>query len=208
MLTPVILLIGIYTGVMTPTEAGAIAGLYALLVASLGYRVLKWEGLKQVLIDTVKSTGSVSIMVGAASAISFIFAKEQIGTILGNWLLTVTGNKYIFLLLVNLIILVLGMFVDTSVIQLVMIPILWPVAQALDINVIHFGLVIVFNMMVGLSTPPFCICLFITSGISGTPLKDIVKEIWWPIVVMLIVLFIITFIPEVVLFLPKTFGMM
>ncbi|MCI5703897.1 TRAP transporter large permease [Candidatus Pseudoscillospira sp. SGI.172] len=208
MLTPVILLIGIYTGVMTPTEAGAIAGLYALLVASLGYRVLKWEGLKQVLIDTVKSTGSVSIMVGAASAISFIFAKEQIGTILGNWLLTVTGNKYIFLLLVNLIILVLGMFVDTSVIQLVMIPILWPVAQALDINVIHFGLVIVFNMMVGLSTPPFGMCLFITSGISGTPLKDIVKEIWWPIVVMLIVLFIITFIPEVVLFLPKTFGMM
>ena len=108
----------------------------------------------------------------------------------------------------NLIILVLGMFVDTSVIQLVMIPILWPVAQALDINVIHFGLVIVFNMMVGLSTPPFGMCLFITSGISGTPLKDIVKEIWWPIVVMLIVLFIITFIPEVVLFLPKTFGMM
>lgn len=127
---------------------------------------------------------------------------------MGNWLLTVTGNKYIFLLLVNLIILVLGMFVDTSVIQLVMIPILWPVAQALDINVIHFGLVIVFNMMVGLSTPPFGMCLFITSGISGTPLKDIVKEIWWPIVVMLIVLFIITFIPEVVLFLPKTFGMM
>ncbi|MEA4954131.1 MAG: TRAP transporter large permease [Pseudoflavonifractor sp.] len=207
MLTPVILLIGIYTGVMTPTEAGAIAGLYALIVAMLGYRVLKWAGLKQVLIDTVKSTGSVSIMVGAASAISFIFAKEQIGTILGSWLLTVTGNKYIFLLLVNIIILVLGMFVDTSVIQLVMIPILWPVAQALDINIIHFGLVIVFNMMVGLSTPPFGMCLFITSGISGTPLKDVVKEIWWPIVVMLIVLLIITFIPEVVLFLPKMFGM-
>lgn len=207
MLTPVILLIGIYTGVMTPTEAGAIAGLYALIVAMLGYRVLKWAGLKQVLIDTVKSTGSVSIMVGAASAISFIFAKEQIGTILGSWLLTVTGNKYVFLLLVNIIILVLGMFVDTSVIQLVMIPILWPVAQALDINIIHFGLVIVFNMMVGLSTPPFGMCLFITSGISGTPLKDVVKEIWWPIVVMLIVLLIITFIPEVVLFLPKMFGM-
>lgn len=158
MLTPVILLVGIYTGVMTPTEAGAIAGLYALVVAVLGYRVLKWDGLKQVLIDTVKSTGSVSIMVGAASAISFIFAKEQIGTMLGSWLLTVAGNKYVFLLLVNLIILVLGMFVDTSVIQLVMIPILWPVANALGINIIHFGLVIVFNMMVGLSTPPFGIC--------------------------------------------------
>lgn len=207
MLTPVILLVGIYTGVMTPTEAGAIAGLYALIVAVIGYRILSWQAFKQVLIDTVKSTGSVSIMVGAASAISFIFAKEQIGTMLGNWLLSITDNKYLFLLLVNIIILVLGMFVDTSVIQLVMIPILWPVAQQLGINIIHFGLVIVFNMMVGLSTPPFGMCLFITSGISGTPLKNVMKEIKWPIVVMLIVLAIITYIPDVVLFLPRIFGM-
>lgn len=207
MLTPVILLIGIYTGICTPTEAGAIAGLYALIVALLGYRVLKWDGLKQVLLDTMKGTGSVSIMVGAASAISFIFAKEQIGTMLGTWLLSITDNKWVFLLMVNLIILVLGMFVDTSVIQLVMIPILWPVAQMLGIHIIHFGLVIVFNMMVGLSTPPFGMCLFITSGISGTPLKEVIKEIKWPIIVMLIVLFLITFVPEVVLFLPRMFGM-
>lgn len=208
MLTPVILLVGIYTGIMTPTEAGAIAGLYALIVAAIGYRVLKWDGLKQVLIDTVKSTGSVSIMVGAASAISFIFAKEQIGTILGNWLLSVADDKVTFLILVNIIILVLGMFVDTSVIQLVMIPILWPVAAQLGVDIIHFGLIIVFNMMVGLSTPPFGMCLFITSGISGTPLKEVIKEIWWPIIVMLIVLLIITFVPDVVLFLPRMFNMM
>ena len=208
MLTPVILLMGIYTGIMTPTEAGAIAGLYSLLVAFLVYRILSWEGLKQVLIDTVKGTGSVSIMVGAASAISFIFAKEQIGVMLGNWILSITDNKYVFLLMVNIIILVLGMFVDTSVIQLVMIPILWPVAKTLGVDIIHFGLVIVFNMMVGLSTPPFGMCLFITSGISGTPLKAVIKEIWWPIVAMLVVLMIITFVPGVVLFLPKMFGMM
>lgn len=208
MLTPVILLVGIYTGIMTPTEAGAIAGLYALIVAAIGYRVLKWDGLKQVLIDTVKSTGSVSIMVGAASAISFIFAKEQIGTILGNWLLSAADDKVTFLILVNIIILVLGMFVDTSVIQLVMIPILWPVAAQLGVDIIHFGLIIVFNMMVGLSTPPFGMCLFITSGISGTPLKEVIKEIWWPIIVMLIVLLIITFVPDVVLFLPRMFNMM
>ncbi|MEG2679394.1 MAG: TRAP transporter large permease subunit, partial [Oscillospiraceae bacterium] len=121
--------------------------------------------------------------------------------------LNITDNPYVFLLMVNIIILILGMFVDTSVIQLVMIPILWPVAQALGINVIHFGLVIVFNMMIGLSTPPFGMCLFITSGISGTPLKDVMREIKWPIVVMIIVLLIITFIPETVLFLPRMFGM-
>jgi tripartite ATP-independent transporter DctM subunit len=208
LLTPVILLVGIYTGIMTPTEAGAIAGAYALLVAVLVYRILSWDGLKQVLIDTVKGTGSVSIMVGAASAISFIFAKEQIGVRLGNWITGFTDSKIVFLLMVNVIILVLGMFVDTSVIQLVMIPILWPVAQLYDVNIIHFGLIIIFNMMIGLSTPPFGMCLFITSGISGTPLKDVIKEIWGPIVVMLIVLLIITYIPESVLFLPKLFGMM
>ena len=119
----------------------------------------------------------------------------------------ITTNKYVFLLMVNLIILILGCLVDTSVIQLVMIPILWPVAEAMGINIIHFGLIICFNMMVGLSTPPFGMCLFITSGISGTPLKDIIKEIWWPIIVMLIVLAVITYIPDVVLFLPKLSGM-
>lgn len=207
-LTPVILLVGIYTGIMTPTEAGAIAGFYSLIIAFLAYKILNWEGLKQVLIDTVRGTGSVSIMIGAASAISFIFAKEQIGVRLGNWIMSFTDSKIVFLIMVNLIILILGMFVDTSVIQLVMIPILWPVAEAFGINIIHFGLIIIFNMMIGLSTPPFGMCLFITSGISGTPLKDVIREIWWPIVVMLIVLLIITFIPQSVLFLPQMFHMM
>ncbi len=193
---------------MTPTEAGAIAGFYSLIVAFLVYRILDWKGLKQVLMDTVKGTGNVSIMIGAASAISFIFAKEQIGVRLGDWIRSFTDSKIVFLLMVNVIILVLGMFVDTSVIQLVMIPILWPVAEQFGVNIIHFGLIIIFNMMLGLFTPPFGMCLFITSGISGTPLKNVIKEIWAPIVVMLIVLLIITFIPESVLFLPKMFNMM
>ena len=207
-LTPVILLVGIYTGIMTPTEAGAIAGFYSLIIAILAYKILDWKGLKQVLIDTVRGTGSVSIMIGAASAISFIFAKEQIGVRLGNWIMGFTSSKVVFLLMVNVIILILGMFVDTSVIQLVMIPILWPVAEQFGVNIIHFGLIIIFNMMLGLSTPPFGMCLFITSGISGTPLKDVIKEIWWPIIVMLAVLLIITFIPQSVLFLPQLFHMM
>ena len=179
-----------------------------LLVAVLVYRILDWPGLKQVLMDTVKGTGNVSIMIGAASAISFIFAKEQIGVRLGNWIMGFTDSKVVFLLMVNIIILVLGMFVDTSVIQLVMIPILWPVANQFGVDIVHFGLIIIFNMMLGLSTPPFGMCLFITSGISGTPLKNVIREIWAPIVVMLIVLGIITFIPESVLFLPKMFQLM
>ena len=202
-LTPVILLVGIYTGVMTPTEAGAVAGLYALIIAVFGYRVLKWEGFKQVLIDTVKGTGTTSIMIGAATTISYIVAKEHVAEAVAQFITGFTDNKYVFLIIVNIAILILGMFIDTSVIQVVFVPILLPIATAFGIDLVHFGLVVIFNMMIGLSTPPFGMLLFITSGISGTPLKDVIKEILWPLLAMIIVLIIITYVPDVVLFLPR-----
>lgn len=208
LLTPVILLGCIYSGITTPTEAGAIAGLYTILVSVIIYKTMGWKELKKVLFDTVKGTGGVTIMIGAASAISFIFAKEGLGVTIGNWLLTLCHSQWSFLILTNVVVLILGMFIDTSVIQLVMIPILWPVAQQLGINVVHFGLVFTFNTMLGLSTPPFGMLLFITSSTSGTPLKDVIKEIMPMIVVMLLELILITFVPNVVLFLPKMFGMM
>lgn len=208
LLTPVILLGCIYSGITTPTEAGAIAGLYTILVSAIIYKTMGWKELKKVLFDTVKGTGGVTIMIGAASAISFIFAKEGLGVTIGNWLLTLCHSQWSFLILTNVVVLILGMFIDTSVIQLVMIPILWPVAQQLGINVVHFGLVFTFNTMLGLSTPPFGMLLFITSSTSGTPLKDVIKEIMPMILVMLLELILITFVPNVVLFLPKMFGMM
>lgn len=202
-LTPVILLVGIYTGVMTPTEAGAVAGLYAMLIAIFAYHMLTWEGLKGVLKDTVRSVGSVSLMIGAATCISYIVAREQIAVRLGEFILGLTTDKYLFLVIVNLAILLLGMFIDTSVIQVVFIPILIPVARQLGIDMVHFGLICVLNMMIGLSTPPFGMLLFITSGISGTPLKNVIKEIWLPLGVMLAVLIVVTYVPDVVLFLPR-----
>ncbi|MEG1192791.1 MAG: TRAP transporter large permease [Clostridia bacterium] len=204
-MTPVILLVGIYTGVMTPTEGGAVAGLYALLIAFFAYRVMGLKDLWTVLTDTVKSVGSVSLMIGAATCISYIVAREQIAVQVGELVLSMTSNKYMFLFIVNIAILILGMFIDTSVIQVVFIPILLPVARAFGIDMVHFGLVVVFNMMIGLSTPPFGMLLFITSGISGTPLKDVIKEIWLPLVAMIVVLFLITYIPDIVLFLPRMF---
>ena len=176
LLTPVILLGCIYSGITTPTEAGAIAGLYTILVSAIIYKTMGWKELKKVLFDTVKGTGGVTIMIGAASAISFIFAKEGLGVTIGNWLLTLCHSQWSFLILTNVVVLILGMFIDTSVIQLVMIPILWPVAQQLGINVVHFGLVFTFNTMLGLSTPPFGMLLFITSSTSGTPLKDVIRR--------------------------------
>jgi tripartite ATP-independent transporter DctM subunit len=207
LLTPVILLAGIYTGIMTPTEAGAVAAIYAIIVAFVAYKAMSLESLINIIKDTVKDTGSVSLMVGAASVISYIVAREQIATRLGDIVLGMTNSPIMFLIIVNVIILILGMFIDTSTIQLVFVPIMIPIANALGINLVHFGLVVTLNMMIGLSTPPFGMLLFITAGISDTPLKTIMKEIMWPIVAMLVVLVIITFVPDVVLFLPKLMHM-
>ncbi len=208
LLTPVILLLGIYTGVMTPTEAGAIAGFYAILISIFAYRALGFRDLAKVFVDSVRDIGATSLMIGAASVISYIVAREQITSSLGAWLIGISDSPYFFLFIVNVAILILGMFIDTSTIQLVFVPIMIPVARALGIDLIHFGVVVTFNMMVGLSTPPFGMLLFITSGISGTPLKDVIREILPQIWVMIAVLFVITYIPWTVTFLPRAFGML
>ena len=208
LLTPIILLVGIYTGVMTPTEAGAIAGLYALVISIFAYKAMRWEGFKKLLLQTLQDVGTTSIMIGAASIISYVVAREQVATDLAAWMTVFCSSKYSFLFLVNIMILLLGMFIDTSIIQLVFVPLLFPVAKYFDINMIHFGLIVTFNMMVGLSTPPFGMLLFITSGISDTPLKGVMKEILWPILVMLICLGVITYWPDFVLYLPIKFGLM
>ncbi|NLD58130.1 MAG: TRAP transporter large permease [Clostridiales bacterium] len=205
LLTPVVLLAGIYTGVMTPTEAGAVAGFYALVVAAVVYRMLGWQDLKNILKETVKGVGTVSLMIGAAACINYIVAVEQVSVNAANLITGLTQNKYLFLFIVNVAILILGMFIDTSVIQMVFVPLMIPIATALGIDLLHFGLVAIFNMMIGLCTPPFGMLLFITSGISATPLKDIVKEIWWPLAAMIAVLAIISYMPDVVLFLPRVF---
>lgn len=205
LLTPVVLLAGIYSGVMTPTEAGAVAGFYGLLVSALIYRTLGGKELLSILKETVKGVGTCSLMIGAAACINYIAAKEQISSAIATLILNTTQNKYTFLFIVNLAILFLGMFIDTSVIQSVFVPLMIPIASALGVDLVHFGLVAIFNMMIGLCTPPFGMLLFISSGVSATPLKDVVKEIWWPLVAMLAVLAIITYCPDVVLYLPRTF---
>jgi tripartite ATP-independent transporter DctM subunit len=208
LLTPVILLVGIYTGIMTPTEAGAIAGFYAVLISVFAYRAMGLKDFFEVIVNSVKDIGATSIMIGAASIISYIVAREQIASTLGVWLVGISNNKYFFLFLANIVILILGMFIDTSTIQLIFVPILIPVARALGIDLVHFGVVVTFNMMIGLCTPPFGMLLFITSGISGTPLKDIIREILPQLAVMIIVLFIMTYLPQTVIFIPKLLGLM
>jgi tripartite ATP-independent transporter DctM subunit len=203
LLTPVILLGGIYSGVVTPTEAGALAAFYAIIIAFFVYRSMGVGQLWEVVIDTAKTTGVLSLIVGSAYAFSFIVAKEQIPQIVGSAMLSITDNKYVLLLIINIVFLVLGMFIDTSTIMLVFIPMVLPLVKALGIDLTHFGVMIVLNMMIGLTTPPFGVLLFIVSGITKVPLQEIIKETMPLIGVLIVVLLLITYIPGIVLFLPN-----
>ena len=206
LLTPVILLGGIYTGVVTPTEAGALASLWALVISVVYYRSLDWKQLVEVLKSTTKTTGTVSIIVGAAFSFSYIIAIEHIPAAIGQVFLNITTNKYTFLFIVNVLFLVLGMFMDTMAIMLVFIPIVLPVVNQLGIDLVHFGVVIVLNMMIGLLTPPYGVLLFIVSGISKTPLKDIIVETLPMTCTLIVLLLLMTYVPEIVLFVPRMFG--
>jgi len=204
LMTPAILLGGIYTGVVTPTEAGALAGIYALLISVLVYRSLGLKQLLEVIVETAKTTGVLTVIVGAAFSFSYIVAIEHIPSIFSGFLLGVTSNKYVLLLVINILFIILGMFIDTMAITLVFVPMVLPLVKLLGIDLVHFGVVIVLNMMIGLSTPPFGMLLFIVSGISGTPLKSIIKEIFPMLLVLIGVLFLITYVPWFVLYLPGT----
>ena len=202
----VVLLGGIYSGVVTPTEAGALASAYAIVVSAFVYRALGLKALLTAIKETARQTGTLSLIVGCAYTFSFIVSREHIPDMAANLLLGITNNKYILLLLINIVFLFLGMFIDTSTLTVVFIPIMLPLVELLGIDLIHFGVVIVLNMMIGLSTPPFGMLLFITSGISDTPLKLVIKEILPMLIPMILVLLLVTYIPDIVLILPRLFG--
>ena len=205
LLTPIILLFSIYTGIVTPTEAGALAAFYAIVISVFVYRSLGPKELFQVLVETVKATGSLSLIVGAAFAVSYVVTVEHVADMVAFVILSITENKYVLLLVINILFFILGMFIDTSTITLVFIPMVLPLAQTLGIDLVHLGVVVVLNMMIGLLTPPFGMLLFISSGISGAPLRGIIRETWPMIGVLVSVLLLITYVPEVVLWVPHTF---
>ncbi len=202
LLTPVILLSGIYTGIMTPTEAGAIAAAYTMLISFLIYRSLNLQILWKVLLNTIRTTGTIFLIIAGAYAFSFIVTAEQVSTIVLDLMGGIT-SPWIFLLAVNILFLILGTLVDVNVSQLVFIPIILPLVHHFGIDLVHFGVMICLNMMIGLLTPPFGMLLFITAGIGQVPLKDLIKEIMPLIGVLLFALAIITYVPDTVLFFTR-----
>ena len=191
---------------VTPTEAGALAAFWAILISVLVYRAMGPKELWKVIVQTMRTTGTLSIIVGAAFTFSFIVAREHIPDMIATVMLGITDNRYMLLLVINVFFLLLGMFIDTSTITVVFIPMVLPLVISLGIDLVHFGVVVVLNMMIGLSTPPMGMLLFIVSGISGCPLGKIIKQAIPMVLVMIAVLLLITYVPDLVLFIPRAFG--
>ncbi len=206
LMIPVILLVGIRAGVMTPTEAAAVAAVYAYLISIFLYRSISLRETYVALLQSARSTSSIGMLIAGALAFNYVITVENIPQTVSQILSTYNLSQSAFLLAVNVILLVLGCLLEGSTILLVIVPIFIPTAKALGIDLVHFGVVVVFNIMIGLITPPYGLLLFIVSNIARTPLKDIVRETLPFTFIMLVALALITFVPEIVLWFPRLAG--
>lgn len=206
LLMPAILLYGIYGGITTPTEAAAIAAFYALILAGLFYRALSWRRLYHVIAESARSSAAVGLVIGGALIFNYIVANENIPGKLAGTLVGLDMEPLTFLLLINLFFLVLGCFLDATTIILVIIPLFIPTCRLLGIDLVHFGVVAVVNMMIGLITPPYGMLLFVINGVTGIPLGDIIRNILPFFLVLVLALLILILTPDLVLWLPRMFG--
>jgi tripartite ATP-independent transporter DctM subunit len=206
LMMPVILLAGIYGGATTPTEAAAVAALYALLVSGVLYRSLTLRSMYDVFLDSARSSASVGLVIGSALIFNYIVATENVPTALSNLLDAMDLGRTEFLIFVNILFLLLGCVLDATTIILVIIPLFMPTARALGIDPIHFGVMAVVNCMIGLITPPYGMLLFVINGTTGIPIKEMVKEGLPYLCALLIALVALAAFPGLVLWLPRLLG--
>ena len=206
LMLPVVLLFGIYGGVMTPTEGAAAAAAYALLAAALIYRAMSFKQLYTVLLSSAKATTSIGMLIGGAMVFNYVVTIENVPVSVQHFISGFHLSGFTFLLLVNAILLVLGCLLEGTTILLVIVPIMIPTAKALGLDLVHFGVVVVVNIMIGLLTPPFGLLLFVIANMTKQPLMAIVREAAPFILAAILVLALITFVPETVLWLPRAVG--
>ena len=206
LMMPVILLFGIYGGATTPTEAAAVAATYAFVLAALFYRAISVRGTYDILSNSARSSAAVGLVIGGALIFNYIVASENIPNTVAAYLDAINLSPIAFLLMVNLLLLLLGCILDATTILLVIIPLFLPAARELGIDLVHFGVVVVVNTMIGLITPPYGILLFVINATTGAPMRDMIREIWPFMLVLVLALITITFVPGIVLWLPRLLG--
>lgn len=201
-LAPVVILGGMLGGVVTPTEAAAIAVVYALFCAVI-YKEFKWENLKKSFIESVGSTSLIMFLVGIGTAMGWIISAEQLPYLLSDVLLGLTENKYLMLMIINIMLLFLGMIMEGIPIKLIILPILLPIIDSLGIDRVHFGIVMSFNLLIGMVTPPVGLGLYVMSRVGKMSFESIVKAIIPMYIPLFIALLLITYFPQLSLWLPN-----
>lgn len=206
MLMPVIVLGGIYTGWFTPTEAAVVAVMYGVVVGMFVYRNITPKSLMKILKDAAGSTAQVMILICAASLFGYVLTAHRIPDAIATFILGLSSNKWVILLLINLLLLVVGTFLDTTAAIIILVPILFPIINTIGVDPIHFGMILCVNLAVGFVTPPFGTCLFVACGVADTSLGAITKRILPFIAALLVVVALVTIFEPISLFLPRLLG--
>jgi tripartite ATP-independent transporter DctM subunit len=202
LLAPVLLIGGMVAGFFTPTEAAVVTVLYCLFLSAVWYRDLPWRKVPQLMLETVEETGVIAFVLGSAAALGWVLTTEGLPQMLSQFLLPI-GNPLLVLLMLNVLLLVLGCFMEAGAILLLLVPVFIPVARQLGIDPVHLGVVMVLNLMIGLCTPPVGLSLFIVSRLAEAPIERVTRAILPMLGMLVICLLLITVFPDLVLALPR-----
>jgi tripartite ATP-independent transporter DctM subunit len=206
LLMPVIIIVGFRLGAVTATEIAGIAALYSALVGILVYRTLSLSSLPSILIATARETAVILIIAGAASPFSWILGIEQAPQLVVDTLTSITANPWVLLLILNIALLIMGMFVETIAIMIILVPILLPLLTTLQIDLVHFGIVLLVNLVIGQLTPPVGVLLFVSMTIAKVSMGQILREVWPFLIGLVVALVLITYVPAISLVLPRLMG--
>jgi len=206
LMAPVIILGGILGGVFTPTEAAAVAVVYSFFVGKFVFREITWKDLPGILFQSGITTGAILLIISLANVFAWVIAANQIPVKLSSMFLSATSNPYVFLLIVNILLLIVGMFMETGAAIILLAPILAPIATQLGVHPLHFGFMMVLNLAIGMATPPVGVCLFVSCGITGLSLEKVSAAVMRFVIAQIAVLVLVTYVAPISLFLPRLLG--
>lgn len=203
LLTPLIILFGIFTGFFTPTEAAVIAAVYTTILGFFVYKELTIKSYIKICIDSIKTSGTIVMMILGVQLFQFVITREQMPQMITRFFMEYVSNKWVFLLVINVLLLALGTVIDALPLQMILVPILLPAILEFGINPVHFGVVLIFNLMIGILTPPMGTALFVVSRVGNMKFKTLMKGVWPFLIPLVITLILLNIFPAITLALPK-----
>ena len=202
LLTPVIILVGIFTGYLTPTEAAVAAALYTMVLGFFVYKELTLESFFKICLDSIKTSGTIVLMILGVTLFQFVISREQMPQAIATFFTSFVDSKFMLLLMINIVLLILGTCIDALPLQMILVPILLPAVLAYGINPIHFGVVVIFNLMIGILTPPMGTALFVVARVGNMKFKTLVKGVIPFLIPLVITLILLNAFPQITLLVP------